>query len=214
MRLTPWQGIGLIFAALLLGGLAIAHAAAPPTCGDADKAFEGGRYTEAAREYIAVIAEDPDSECATRRLARSIRRLCRHANWLKRRRHPEPAATAYAALFALEPGKGQAKCRKGDKPPDPPKVVRGPKGEKGDKGEPGDKGEKGDTGDKGDPGEKGAKGDKGDRGDKGEKGDTGPKGAPGDKGAKGEPGPRGDRGPRGPKGDRGPPGRSLLCCTG
>lgn len=174
MRLTPWQGIGLLAAALVLGVLAIAHAAAPPTCSDADKAFEGRRYTEAAKAYIAVIAEDPDSDCVEPHLTQSVRRLCRHANWLKVRRHPEDAATAYAAIFKLEPVKGQATCKMGDKPPDPPKTVAeppGPMGDKGDKGDPGDKGAPGEKGDKGEQGDRGptrgAKVDKGDRGPRG-----------------------------------------------
>jgi hypothetical protein len=223
MRLTPWQGIALLAAALVLGWLAIAHAAAEPTCADADKAFEGGRYTVAAKEYIEVIAEDPDSDCALKGLELTTRRLCRHANWLKRRRHPADAATAYSGIFKFEPAKGQAACKKGDKPLDPPKTVQGPPGPKGDKGEKGDPGPKGDKGepgpkgDTGDPGPKGDTGDKGAKGDPGDKGDRGPKGEKGDKGDKGDPGEKGDRGPKGEKGDkgdRGPPGRGLVCCTG
>lgn len=189
MRLTRWQGIGLLFAALLLSLLAVAHAAAPPTCSDAEKAFDGGRFTEAANEYIAVIAEDPDSDCVDK-LLDSVVQLCVHADWLKARNHPEAAAEAYAAIFKLEPVVGQWTCDEGDEPP------------------PGEKGDKGDTGDTG------AKGEEGDKGDTGDKGKTGDTGAKGDEGDKGDPGAKGARGDKGDKGDRGPPGRSVLCCPG
>ena len=227
MRLTPWQGIGLLAAALVLGVLAIAHAAAPPTCSDADDAFETGRYTEAAKAYIAVLEEDPDSTCVEPRLTRTVSQLCGRANTLKARGYPEDAATAYSAIFKLEPVKGQSVCEDGDG--EDPKTVTGPpgpKGEKGDTGKKGDTGEQGEQGEQGDTGAKGDRGEQGDAGDKGAKGDTGAKGDKGDKGAtgdrgakgaqgdKGEPGERGPRGPRGDKGERGPRGGSMLCCTG
>jgi hypothetical protein len=220
MRLTPWQGIGLLAAALVLGVLAIAHAAAPPTCSGADKAFEARRYTEAVKAYIAVLGEDPDSTCVEPHLTQSVRRLCRHANRLKARRHPEDAATAYSAIFKLEPARGQGECKKGDKPGPSPKTIVGPPGPKGDTGAKGDRGDKGDAGDKGDKGDPGAKGDPGVKGDPGENGDKGDKGATGDRGAKGERGDKGEQGDRGPrgakgeKGDRGPRGWSAPCCTG
>jgi collagen triple helix repeat protein len=186
MRLTPWQGIGMLVLAAGLILVAVVHAAATPTCSDAQKAFKGHRYTAAAEEYIKVLAEDPESTCARRDLERTVRVLCVHANWLKLRRHPEAAAAAYTAIFKLEPTRGVDSCAIGDPPPDPSKTVQGPPGPKGDKG------------DKGDPGEKGDTGDKGDKGDDGDKGD---------------PGDRGKRGPRGYRGPPGPPG-GLLCCTG
>ena len=232
MRLTPWQGIGLLAAALVLAGLAIAHAAAPPTCSDAHDAYETGRYTEAVKAYVAVLKEDPDSTCVEPRLTRSVSRLCGYANSLKARRYPEDAATAYSAIFKVEPARGQRVCEDGDKEDPKTKTVTGPPGPKGDTGAKGDTGEKGATGDRGAKGETGAKGDTGEKGDageqgekgdtgaKGDKGDQGDKGATGDRGAKGgrgdkgDPGDRGPRGPKGDKGDRGPRGGSMLCCTG
>ena len=220
MRLTAWQGIGLLIAALVLGGLAIAHAAAPPTCSDADDAFETGRYTEAVKAYVEVLAEDPGSSCVEPNRTLSVRKLCRHANRLERRRHPEAAATAYAAIFKLEPVRGQRTCRKGDKPAKTVAGPPGPKGDTGKKGATGDRGPRGVPGGKGDTGKKGATGDRGAKGEQGDKGDIGARGATGDRGAKGEqgdkgrPGDRGPRGAKGDKGDRGPRGGSMLCCTG
>jgi|SRR3954447_8530214 Collagen triple helix repeat (20 copies) len=240
MRLTPWQGIGLLVAALVLAGLAIGHAAAAPTCSDADKAFDGRRYTEAAKLYIEVLAEDPGSACVKPNLVISVRTLCSHANWLKRRRHPEDAAAAYAAIFKLEPTRGQAACRMGDPPADTPKAVRGPRGprgyrgKQGSAGENGNNGKRGPQGDQGPQGERGRQGKPGDEGQAGENGNNGrpgPRGAQGPQGERGRQGPRGEqgrsgkngkngrngrRGPQGRPGPQGPAGArgGLLCCTG
>jgi hypothetical protein len=71
-------------------------------CPAADEHLEHELTAEAEKVYLAMLAEEPDSDCGRAGMQRVVKRRCREANRIKASA-PAEAEKAYVKLLATEP---------------------------------------------------------------------------------------------------------------
>lgn len=134
MRLNPWHLIVPLAVAAALLVAAAFDASAPratASCEKADVAMTHGLPTSAEKQYVAILADEPGSDCATDGMQRVVDELCARANvlagvktwaawWpLRLLLHGpgdaspaarERAKTLYATVLAVEPSRVRTHC--------------------------------------------------------------------------------------------------------
>jgi len=98
----------LFIAAALLDAFA---PEAPPSCGDADDAREAGLLTQADKVYRAVLAKEPDDDCAHKGLQKVAAQTCYRAKKLLDTGAKDEAKKAYVALLTSDPSRPST-CKK------------------------------------------------------------------------------------------------------
>jgi hypothetical protein len=103
MRLGPWVLVSLIAAAIVLVVLAVGDAAAPSSCTEADESIDGELFTQAERKYRAILAEEPENDCAQDGMDEVAEALCARADELVIQGASSPAVGMYRRILAFEP---------------------------------------------------------------------------------------------------------------
>jgi collagen triple helix repeat protein len=156
---------------------------APASCKQADTSRTAQLIAQANKAYVAILKDEPDSDCATRGMQLVVRELCRRADILRTNDQDEQARKVYSSVLTADlpdwdkahPPDWNVGCAlRGLKAIVTPTPAPSPCGCQGPPGP---------------------------------KGDAGPKGQRGETGMRGKRGPRGRRGRRGPQGPQGPPGQ-------
>jgi hypothetical protein len=174
VHLTPWRGAGLLaLAAVLVAVVALDLTAPekPRSCASAKASRHNGLLKQAGKAYAEILADQPDTDCATEGMRIVVRRMCTRAEAIRKAGHAEDAAKVYSAALASEPLLGVRKaCEEAPVPtcgatPTTDCVARGPTGPQGPRGDRGDRGPQGKQGTKGDRGDRGPRGRHGRDGD-------------------------------------------------
>ena len=102
MRLTPLLFVVLVIAVIGLLSVAGLDSFAPASCSDAKASLDAGLTANAEKAYRAILADEPDSECAVIGMRTVARRRCAAADRLRLGGVPDEAKTQYAALLLME----------------------------------------------------------------------------------------------------------------
>jgi hypothetical protein len=103
MRLTLWWMIALVgLAGALVAAVALASSA-PASCSDAKGAHEGEMLAEAGKQYVALLGDEPDNECARRGLIETQHRRCDLAKRLIQRERLDDAEKLLLGALNTDP---------------------------------------------------------------------------------------------------------------
>jgi hypothetical protein len=170
LRLTPWQAVLALLVAALLFTTAALDVTGPRSCGPAADSLSQGRLDDAQKAFGAILAEEPESDCAARGMAQLALQRCARVALVRSDGYEEQAKKEYETLLTIEPRQGSFDSCKAPQP-DPPPIpecpgkgcvvqivpgLRGPRGPPGSPGEPGADGAPGRPGRPGKPGQDGA----------------------------------------------------------
>jgi len=111
MRLTPGVFAILVAVALVLLTVVWLDSVAPASCSDARKSLDHDLTAQAEKDFLSILAEEPDSECAANGIDEVVKQKCADANDQLENGLLAEAEKAYLAVLAERPAAPCARAR-------------------------------------------------------------------------------------------------------